>query len=130
MVSRLSSTWAAVRYRRSQSLALVLVSALVTTCAVFAPMFVRTLEQGLLRARLVERDVADTTVLLRASRTIDEPDRTPGDLATAMPPEATSWFGDRVGMTTADTEVAAATRACRPHRCGWSPATTSATTSS
>ena len=106
MVSRLSSTWAAVRYRRSQSLALVLVSALVTTCAVFAPMFVRTLEQGLLRARLVERDVADTTVLLRASRTIDEPDRTPGDLATAMPPEATSWFGDRVGMTTADTEVA------------------------
>ncbi len=105
MVSRLASTWAAVRYRRSQSIALVLVSALVTTCAVFAPMFVRTLEQGLLRARLVERDVADTTVLLRAVRTTADPSTTPGDIATAMPSGALRWFGDRVGMTTADTSV-------------------------
>ena len=104
-MSRLSSTWAAVRYRRSQSLALVLVSALVTTCAVFAPMFVRTLEQGLLRARLVERDVADTTVLLRAARTATSPGTTPGELAAAMPPAALPWFGERIGMTTADTRV-------------------------
>ena len=116
MVSRLASTWAAVRYRRSQSIALVLVSALVTTCAVFAPMFVRTLEQGLLRARLVERDVADTTVLLRAVRTTADPSTTPGDIATAMPSGALRWFGDRVGMTTADTSVSRA-RACSPHRC-------------
>ena len=100
-----ASTWAAVRHRRGQSVALVLVSALVTTCAVFAPMFVRTLEQGLLRARLVEREPADTTVLLRTARTVSDPEATPADLATAMPPEALSWFGDRVGMTTAVTEV-------------------------
>ena len=98
MVSRLASTWAAVRYRRSQSIALVLVSALVTTCAVFAPMFVRTLEQGLLRARLVERDVADTTVLLHAVRTHGRaPSTTPGDIATVMPSEALDWFGGRRG---------------------------------
>ena len=70
-----ASTWAAVRHRRGQSVALVLVSALVTTCAVFAPLFVRTLEQGLLRARLVEREPADTTVLLR-TRTVSEPGAT------------------------------------------------------
>ena len=104
-MSRLASTWAAVRYRRSQSLALVLVSALVTTCAVFAPLFVRTLEQGLLRARIAERAPADTTVLLRAARTGSSPDTTPGDLASAMPQEALPWFGQRVGMTTADTRV-------------------------
>ena len=88
MVSRLASTWAAVRYRRSQSIALVLVSALVTTCAVFAPMFVRTLEQGLLRARLVERDVADTTVAAAGRRSTADPSTTPGDIATAMPSAA------------------------------------------
>ncbi len=65
-MTRLAQTWAAVRYRRSQSLVLVIVSALVTTCAVFAPLFVRTLEQGLLQARLVESDPADTSVLMRA----------------------------------------------------------------
>ena len=85
-MSRLSSTWAAVRYRRSQSLALVLVSALVTTCAVFAPLFVRTLEQGLLQARLVERDPADTTVLLRSARTAADPTTVPAQVATATAP--------------------------------------------
>ena len=104
-MSGLASTWAAVRYRRSQSVALVLVSALVTTCAVFAPLFVRTLEQGLLRARLVERDVSDTTVLVRASRTAADPAVTPGDLADVVPPEADPWFEAPVGMTTAGTRV-------------------------
>ena len=89
---RVASTWAAVRHRRGQSVALVLVSALVTTCAVFAPLFVRTLEQGLLRARLVEREPADTTVLLRTARTVSEPDATPADLATAMPREALAFI--------------------------------------
>lgn len=104
-MSRLAQTWSAVRYRRSQSLVLVVVSALVTTCAVFAPLFVRTLEQGLLQAGLVERDVAETTVVVRAARTTTEPDTTPGDLAVVMPEEAERWFHDGVGMTTADTRV-------------------------
>ncbi|GAA4400461.1 hypothetical protein GCM10023168_09210 [Fodinibacter luteus] len=101
----LAPTWAAVRYRRSQSVALVLVAALVTTCAVFAPLFVRVLEQGLLQARLVERDAADTTVLVRASRTSEEPTTTSGELASVLPAAARPWFGEPVGMTTADTRV-------------------------
>jgi putative ABC transport system permease protein len=104
-MTRLAQTWAAVRYRRSQSLVLVIVSALVTTCAVFAPLFVRTLEQGLLQAGLVERDVADTTVVVRAVRTAQDPTVTPDELRAVMPEEATRWFHDGVGMTTADTRV-------------------------
>ena len=104
-MSRLAQTWSAVRYRRSQSLVLVVVSALVTTCAVFAPLFVRTLEQGLLQARLVESDPADTSVLVRGARTVADPDVTAADLEAVMPQEATTWFGDGVGMTTAQTRV-------------------------
>ncbi len=104
-MTRRSPTWAAVRYRGSQSVALVLVSALVTTCAVFAPLFVRTLEQGLLRAALVERDVADTTVVVRASRTASDSAVGPADLVGVLPAEAGRWFGDPVGMLTADTSV-------------------------
>ena len=104
-MTRRSPTWAAVRYRGSQSVALVLVSALVTTCAVFAPLFVRTLEQGLLRAALVERDVADTTVVVRASRTATDSAVGPADLVAVLPAEAGRWFGDPVGMLTADTSV-------------------------
>ena len=104
-MSRLAQTWSAVRYRRGQSLVLVVVSALATTCAVFAPLFVRTLAQGLLQAGLVQRDVADTTVVVRATRTTAEPDTTPGDLTAVMPEGATRWFHDGVGMTTADTRV-------------------------
>jgi hypothetical protein len=104
-VSGLSHTWAAVRYRRSQSVALVLVSALVTTCALFAPLFVRTLEQGLLRAALLERDVADTTVVIRASRTAENPTLTPADLVGMLPADATPWFGQPIGMLTADTRI-------------------------
>jgi putative ABC transport system permease protein len=101
----LRQTWAAVRHRRSQSLVLVVVSALVTTCAVFAPLFVRTLEQGLLQAGLQQRDVADTTVVVRAARTAQDPALSPDDLRAVMPEEATRWFDDGVGMTTADTRV-------------------------
>ncbi|HOB79432.1 MAG TPA: hypothetical protein PKK62_04595 [Ornithinibacter sp.] len=105
MRNGLRQTWAAVRHRRSQSLVLVVVSALVTTCAVFAPLFVRTLEQGLLQAGLQQRDVADTTVVVRAARTAQDPALSPDDLRAVMPEEATRWFDDGVGMTTADTRV-------------------------
>jgi len=36
--------WAAIRYRRAQALALALLSALITACAVFAPLYERSLE--------------------------------------------------------------------------------------
>lgn len=66
---------------------LVVVSALVTTCAVFAPLFVRTFEQGLLQAGLQQRDVADTTVVVRAARTqCRTPPSAPTTCARSCPP--------------------------------------------
>src|SRR3954463_13827378 len=51
--------WAALRYRKGQATALVLLSALVTACAVFAPLYDRTMLQSLVDVRL-----AHTTPLL------------------------------------------------------------------
>src|SRR3954468_9993576 len=51
--------WAALRYRKGQATALVLLSALVTACAVFAPLYDRTMVQSLVDVRL-----AHTTPLL------------------------------------------------------------------
>ena len=47
--------WAAIRYRRAQALALLLLSALITACAVFAPLYERNLEQSLLRDGLTRQ---------------------------------------------------------------------------
>ncbi|MGL5928494.1 MAG: hypothetical protein ACRCY8_06125, partial [Dermatophilaceae bacterium] len=98
----------AVRHRRGQSFALALVSALVTTCAVFAPLFVRTLEQGLLRVQVTSREPADLAVTLRTNRSATSDDLTPSALDALVPPEARRWFEPGIGMTTADTRVATA----------------------
>ncbi len=55
---------AAIRYRRAQALALALLSALITTCAVFAPLYERSLEQLLLREGLKRNDVVATSISL------------------------------------------------------------------
>lgn len=39
--------WAAIRYRRAQAVGLALLSALITACAVFAPLYDSYLEQAL-----------------------------------------------------------------------------------
>lgn len=98
--------WAALRYRRGQSVALVLVSTFVTACAVFAPMFVRTLEQGLLRVTLLAKDPADTTVSVRALRTPENPALSPADLLAVLPSSARTWFESGIGMTAADARLA------------------------
>ncbi|MGL5818872.1 MAG: FtsX-like permease family protein [Phycicoccus sp.] len=100
--------WAAVRHRRGQSLALVLVSALVTTCAVFAPLFVRTLEQGLLRVQVTSKEPADLAMTLRTNRSGADDDVAPAALDALVPSGARRWFEPGVGMTTADTRVAPA----------------------
>jgi len=56
--------WAAIRYRRAQALALALLSALITACAVFAPLYERSLEQSLLREGLKRNDVVATSISL------------------------------------------------------------------
>jgi len=56
--------WAAIRYRRAQALALALLSMLITACAVFAPIYERSLEQALLREGLKRNDIVATSVSL------------------------------------------------------------------
>ncbi|MEO7061495.1 MAG: FtsX-like permease family protein [Lapillicoccus sp.] len=58
--------WAAIRYRRAQAVGLALLSALITACAVFAPLYERNLEQALLREGLTRSTVLDTAVTLDA----------------------------------------------------------------
>ena len=55
--------WAAIRYRRAQALALLLLSALITACAVFAPLYERALEQSLLRDRLTRQSEISTSIV-------------------------------------------------------------------
>jgi hypothetical protein len=55
--------WAAIRYRRAQALALLLLSALITACAVFAPLYERNLEQSLLRDGLTRQSVISTSIV-------------------------------------------------------------------
>ena len=63
---------AAIAYRRAQALVLVLLSALVTACAVFAP-YERALEQAL-RNVLDTAHPADTALTVRAGRTAAFPE--------------------------------------------------------
>jgi len=55
--------WAAIRYRRAQAVALMLLSALLTACAVFAPLYERALEQSLLRDGLTRQSALATSIV-------------------------------------------------------------------
>ena len=44
--------WKLIRYRRVQSISIALLAALITTCAVFAPLYDRATQQALVDVRL------------------------------------------------------------------------------
>lgn len=68
------SMWlTAVRYRAAQAAGLLLLSALITACAVFAPLYQRALEQGLLIDGLTRDDVVSTAVVLSPGSDADAP---------------------------------------------------------
>lgn len=60
--------WAALLHRRGQVIALALVSALVVTCAVFAPVFARSIDQALLRVHVTEVDPVTTATAIAQPR--------------------------------------------------------------
>lgn len=96
--------WKAIRYRGGQSLVLILISALVATCAAFAPLFSRSIDQALLRATLGRLDAADLKLGVLASRTQDET-LAAGAVEAAMPLNLQRWYEPGLSMTTDDTEV-------------------------
>ena len=84
--------WAAIRYRRAQAVVLVLLSTLVTACAVFAPLYERALEQSLLRSAVDGAPVADTALVARGGRSAVNPELRPADLASAVPGQVQALY--------------------------------------
>ncbi len=64
---------AAIRYRPAQAVGLLLLSALITGCAVFAPLYQRALDQALLIDGLARDGVVATAVVLSSTAEADAP---------------------------------------------------------
>lgn len=79
--------WAALRHRRGQVIALALVSALVATCAAFAPIFARSIDQALLRVHVTESEPETLATSLSRARTSADRDLMPGVIADLVPDE-------------------------------------------
>ncbi|HEY3534989.1 MAG TPA: FtsX-like permease family protein [Pedococcus sp.] len=99
--------WAAIRYRRVQAAVLVLLAALVTTCAVFAALYERGLEQALLHGALDDALPADTALVVHSGRTSTNPDVVPEDLVPNVPAQTRELYGDPVGMLSNPIELRA-----------------------
>ncbi len=61
----------ALRYRRGQALVVLVLSALVTACAVFAPLYTRALEQAVVATLLDEAPVAHSGVRMSSTSASD-----------------------------------------------------------
>ncbi|MFC7487810.1 FtsX-like permease family protein [Knoellia sp. CPCC 206453] len=96
--------WKAIRYRGGQSLVLVFISALVATCAAFAPLFSRSIDQALLRATLGRLEAADLKLSVLASRTEDST-LAASAVEAGMPGTLSQWYAPGLSMTTDDTQV-------------------------
>ena len=59
--------WKLIRYRRLQALSIALLAALITTCAVFAPLYDRATQQALVDVRLAQAPVEVSGLSLRSS---------------------------------------------------------------
>jgi putative ABC transport system permease protein len=90
--------WAALRYRGAQTAALVLLSALVTACAVLAPLYARALEQGLLQSAIFRASAADTALVVSAGRTATAPDLGIADVLDAVPAKARELHEEPIGQ--------------------------------
>jgi hypothetical protein len=99
--------WAAIRYRRVQAAVLVLLAALVTTCAVFAPLYERGLEQALLHGALDDALPADTALVVKAGRNPTNPDFAPEDMLANVPAQTRALYGEPVGMLSNPIELSA-----------------------
>ncbi|GAA2739190.1 hypothetical protein GCM10009867_34260 [Pedococcus aerophilus] len=90
--------WAAIRYRRAQAIVLVLLSTLVTACAVFAPLYERSLEQSLLRSAVDGAPVADTALVARGGRSPVNPELRPADLSSSVPAQVKALYSAPIGQ--------------------------------
>ncbi|GGF47559.1 hypothetical protein GCM10011519_22010 [Marmoricola endophyticus] len=95
--------WKRLRYRRAQALVLLALAALVTTCAVFAPLFTRATQQALVRTDLASRPVETSGLQMRSDRL-----RSDGDLiasASPIPAPLRRQLGRPIRSDSADAPV-------------------------
>ena len=78
--------WAAVRYRRAQALVIAGLSALITACLAFAPLYERALDQALVRVALDRApDLSSGVSLTSASSRQPERLASPAELLASLP---------------------------------------------
>ncbi|HEY7722360.1 MAG TPA: FtsX-like permease family protein [Pedococcus sp.] len=90
--------WAAIRYRRAQAAVLVLLAALITACAAFAPLYERGLEQALVRTVIDEAAPADTALTVRSGRSATNPELVSAGLEPNVPAALRALHEPGIGM--------------------------------
>ena len=85
---------AALRHRRGQAVALVLLAALVATCAAFAPTYARAVDQAVLRSLVDASDPQATTTHISRPRTASSADITPEVITDALPAAVLALSGE------------------------------------
>ena len=93
------SMWLAVRYRRLQALMLLALSALITACAVLAPLYDRGMQQALTRLTVDAAPASAAAIQLRSlsrfTSGLDPATYTPAslsDMGGMLPRAARGWF--------------------------------------
>lgn len=105
-----AAMWAALRYRKGQAAALAVLAALVTTCAVFAPLYDLAMRESLVDVRLAQSTQLNSGLQLEASSRVDnrtvfqvgqsEPPPTPTELLAKFPRSAlASYHAPVLGWT-------------------------------
>src|SRR6478736_9742768 len=97
-----AAMWAALRYRKGQAAALAVLAALVTACAVFAPLYDLAMRESLVDVRLAQATRLNSGLQLEASSRIDnralfqgdrpEPPPTPTELLAKFPRSALASY--------------------------------------
>lgn len=97
--------WAALRHRGGQVIALALVSALVVTCAVFAPVFARSVDQGLLREQITTAGPEQSATAIAWQRTQSHQDVLPEDITEHVPADLAAVSEEPISVMRAGTTV-------------------------
>ncbi len=98
--------WSALRHRRGQVLVLLLVSALVVTCAAFAPIFARSVDQAVLRTHVEQADPNEVATSVTYTRDAGSKDKEmPEDLEAKVPAALTAISKTPVGDVSTATQI-------------------------
>src|SRR3954465_2949835 len=93
----------ALRYRRAQTLVVVVLAALVTTCLVLAPLYTRALEQAMIRTMLLGAPAEQTGLRLGStSSAAPQAALTPDALEQLLPEALRGYVGPPVVSTGVD----------------------------